>query len=195
MATKGRRGPYSKGIARRAEILRVALEAYQASGRQGPSLKSIADAVGLTEAGVLHYFGSKDELLVEILVARDREYLQTYDLSTPDGVWALLDHTTRTPGLVKLFVDMTAASADPAHPAHPFMRRRTRVILDLLERVLGPGREWQARILLAAAEGLQIQWLRDPSTDIIGDLKRLAVVLGMPLETIASSRGSGAARP
>ncbi|MCP2342436.1 TetR/AcrR family transcriptional regulator [Actinomadura rupiterrae] len=176
---KARRGPYSKGIARRAEILRVALEAYQASGRQGPSLKCIADHAGLTEAGVLHYFGSKDELLVEVLVARDREYAEKYDLTTAEGTWALLAHTAQTPGLVKLFVDMTAAAADPAHPAHAFMQRRTSAILDLIARRYGPGKEWEARVLLAAAEGLQIRWLRDPSTDVIGDLQRLTVALGL----------------
>ncbi|GAA2211733.1 TetR/AcrR family transcriptional regulator [Nonomuraea monospora] len=177
MSGATRRGPYSKGIARRAEILRAALDAYQTSGRQGPALKSIAASVGLTEAGVLHYFGSKDELLVAILEARDREHAGSYDLGTMDGIWALLADTTRTPGLVKLFVDMTAASADPGHPAHAFFQRRTRHIAGLLERHLGPGREWQARVLLAAAEGLQIQWLRDPSTDIVADLKRLQAAL------------------
>jgi AcrR family transcriptional regulator len=177
MVTNPRRGPYSKGVARRAEILKLALDAYHTSGRQGPSLKSIAEAVGLTEAGVLHYFGSKDHLLVEILVARDEHDLATYDLSTLDGMWELLAHTTQTPGLIRLFVDMTAAAANPDHPAHTFMRLRTRAILGLIENALGPGHEWQARALLAAAEGLQNQWLRDPSTDIVGDLKRLQKAL------------------
>lgn len=177
MSAKARRGPYAKGVARRAEILTIALAAYQASGRQGPTLKSIAAAAGLTEAGVLHYFGSKDELLVAILEARDREYAEAYDLDTLDGVWALLAHTTRTPGLVKLFVDMTAAAATPGHPAHAFMKRRSASIVGRIERFLGPGHEWQARVLLAAAEGLQIQWLRAPDTDIIADLRRLRAVL------------------
>ncbi|MFC8823830.1 TetR family transcriptional regulator [Streptomyces sp. NPDC057137] len=179
MGSNARRGPYSKGIARRAEILKVALDAYQTSGRQGPSLKSIAAAVGLAEASVLHYFDSKDELLVAVLEARDSEYIDQYDLSTLDGVWALLAHTTQTPGLVKLFVDMTAAAASPEHPAHAFMRRRAQVIVALLEQILGPGHEWQARVLLAAAEGLQVQWLRDPSVDIVADLKRLQAALAL----------------
>ncbi|MFD8726007.1 TetR/AcrR family transcriptional regulator [Streptomyces sp. NPDC059629] len=155
----------------------MALDAYRTSGWQGPSLKAIATAVGLTEAGVLHYFSSRDELFVAVLEARDREYRETYDLSTLDGVWALLTHTTRTPGLVRLFVDMTAASADPNHPAHAFMQRRARTIVELIKPFLGPDREWQARVLLAAAEGLQIQWLRDPKTDIVADLKRLRALI------------------
>ncbi|MHA6761218.1 TetR/AcrR family transcriptional regulator [Streptacidiphilus sp. PAMC 29251] len=185
MSTNARRGPYQKGVARRAEILKVALDAYETSGPQGPSLKSIAAAVGLTEAGVLHYFESKDELLVAILAARDAEYSATYDLTTLDGAWALMAHTTETPGLLRLFVDMTAASARPEHPAHLFMRERAVQVTELIEALLGPGRTWQARVLLAAAEGLQIQWLRDPSTDIVADLKRLSATFrGEPVEAV-----------
>ncbi|GAA4263508.1 TetR/AcrR family transcriptional regulator [Dactylosporangium darangshiense] len=177
MGTKSPRGPYSKGIARRAEILRVALDAYAASGPQGPSLKSIAAAAGLTEAGVLHYFDSKDELLVAILAARDDEYAATFDLTTLDGVWAALAHTTKTPGLLKLFVDITAAATSPDHPGHAYMRQRADRVLALVARLLGPGRGWHARVLLAAAEGLQVQWLRDPSTDIVADLRQLRSAL------------------
>ena len=66
-----RRGPYAKGVARRAEILDVALRLYGASSGERPTLAAIAAEVGLTEAGVLHYFGSMDELFVAILEARD----------------------------------------------------------------------------------------------------------------------------
>ncbi|MER5699529.1 hypothetical protein ABT255_54255 [Streptomyces mirabilis] len=77
----------------------------------------------------------------------------------------------QTPGLVKLFVDMSAA-ADPALPAHRFMPERSARILELVRRLLGPGNNLQARALIAALDGLQIQWLCDPSLDIVGDLRR-----------------------
>lgn len=173
MTAKTRRGPYAKGIARRAEILRIALEAYQAAGRQGPTLRSIAERAGVTEAAVLHYFDSKDDLLVAILEERDRAYAERYDLTDPEDVWTVMEHTVRTPGLVKLFVDMTAAAADPGHPAHRFMTRRAEGIAELMTRAVGPGHAWQARVLMAAMDGLQAQWLRDPSVDVVGDLQRL----------------------
>jgi AcrR family transcriptional regulator len=188
MATEGKRGPYAKGLARRAQILATALEAYATSGPQGPSLRSIADRVNLTEAGVLHYFDSKDELLIEILAARDRADSDAYDLSTGEGVLALLDHATRTPGLVKLLVDMTAASASADHPAREFMQERSRGIIELIGKLLGDDDPWKARILLAAAEGLQVQWLRDPSIDLVGDLARL-------YEMLDGSRSVSRARP
>ncbi|MGW2692666.1 TetR/AcrR family transcriptional regulator [Streptomyces sp. NPDC001296] len=173
MTTRSRRSQYAKGVARRAEILRVALNAYQSSGRQGPTLRSIAQAAGLTEAGVLHYFDSKDALLVAVLEERDRTCAETYDLTTFDGVWGVVAHTVQTPGLVKLFVDMSAAAADPRHPAHSFMLQRSEALNERARKLLGPGRAAQARVLIAALEGLQIQWLRDPSVDVVGDLKAL----------------------
>jgi len=172
------RGPYAKTTAKRAEILRVALEAYASSGRQGPSLKSIAEAVGLSEAGVLHHFASKDELLVAVLAARDEESRQRYDLSTLDAVFELLADSTKTPGLVKLLVDMTAASADPEHPAAEFMREHNERAIAVLKRFLGDDAEREARLLVAAAEGLNIQWLRDPSIDIAAEMALLFELVG-----------------
>src|SRR5882757_2964946 len=102
MPADAKRGPYAKGLARRAQILAAALDAYASSGPQGPSLRSIA--------------------------ARVRADLLAFDLSTIDGVWALFEHAAETPGLVKLLADMTAASASPEHPAHKFMQERAEVI-------------------------------------------------------------------
>lgn len=88
----------------------------------GASLRSIAESVNLTEAGVLHYFHSKDDLLVEILATRDRADLEAFDLSTTEGVWPLIERAVATPGLVKLLLDMTAASTSPEHPTVRCMR-------------------------------------------------------------------------
>ncbi|WP_194909634.1 TetR/AcrR family transcriptional regulator [Catenulispora rubra] len=179
MDAPAKRGPYAKGLARRAQILDAALAAYASSGPQGPSLRSIADTVGLTEAGVLHYFDSKDELLVEILAARDRADVAAFDLTTLEGAWALLEHAAETPGLVKLLLDMATASVSPEHAAHDFMKARSEVVLAMIGKNLGDEEPWKARVMLAAMEGLGIQWLRDPSSvDMVADLKRLYEALG-----------------
>lgn len=164
---------YAKGAAKRVEILRVALEAYASSGRQGPSLRSIAEAVGMTEAGVLHHFASKDHLLVAILEARDDLARETFDFTQREAIVAATAETTKTPGLVKLFVDMSAAAADPQHPAADFMNRHGTRVKEMAHQFLGPDATWEARVMLATAEGLQIQWLRDPSIDVAADLERL----------------------
>ena len=54
---------------RLSQIERTAAELFGRSGYYATSLQSLADAVGLTKAGLLHYVGSKDNLLT--LVMRD----------------------------------------------------------------------------------------------------------------------------
>ena len=49
-------------VDRRAEILNAAVELFGMLGYYGTSLQKIADRVGLTKAGVLHYVGSKEGL-------------------------------------------------------------------------------------------------------------------------------------
>lgn len=172
-----RRGPYAKGVARRAEILDVALRLYGASSGERPTLAAIASEVGLTEAGVLHYFGSMDELFVAILEARDAHAVDAGGLTDPDHVWAYLAQTTRTPGLTKLFVDMSVAAADPYHPAHTFMERHRQRVHDVVRMALGIDDEQAIRLVVAAAEGLQMRWIQNQATDIAGDLEALARVL------------------
>lgn len=182
MSTSAHRpqGSYPKGVAKRKEILAAALEAYATSGHAGPTLNAIADAVGLTVAGVLHYFPSREHLFVEILRARDEADLARLQAADPPsaGPWEVLRHAAATPGLVKLFVDMSAAAADPTHPAHDFMQQRHADLVARLSTINGlPEGDWRVPIFVAAAEGLQIQWIRDPTVDVVGQLQRLVEAL------------------
>ncbi|HWC78849.1 MAG TPA: TetR family transcriptional regulator C-terminal domain-containing protein [Pseudonocardiaceae bacterium] len=184
-----RRGPYAKGVARRQQILTEALAAYAESDSSGPSLRSIAARVGLSERGLLHYFPARDELLVAILAERDAADRATFDPDGPlDDLGAVSAHSAKTPGLVRLFLEMAAAAPDPAHAAHGFFTSRYRDLRDMVARkvrrsagtpatppAIDP--EFAARILIAASDGLQTQWLLDPSISLADDLDRLAVLL------------------
>ena len=64
-------------VDRRAEILNAAVELFGTLGYYGTSLQKIADRVGLTKAGVLHYVGSKEGLLTAALD-------EVYDSETED---------------------------------------------------------------------------------------------------------------
>jgi AcrR family transcriptional regulator len=175
-----RRGSYAKGIAKREEILSVALERVASLGFRRTSIKDIADAVGLTQAGLLHYFDSKDELWVAILRRRDEDDKDA-QWDAPDLaalLAAVVRHNTEVPGLVQMFVNLSAAAAtDPEHPAHAYFRERyeahrSRMTADFrgmqddgrLRRDLDP--EELASVLLAVSDGMQIQWLYDPTRDM-----------------------------
>ena len=177
MATLGR---YPKGVAKRAEILETALALVARQGFRQTSVRDIADAVGLTPAGLLHYFESKDDLWVAILRKRD-EVDASKGPSDPDpaGTFAtLVGHNADVPGLVQMFSNLSAAAAtDPEHPAHDYFQERYRSVRATLAagvaRMQASGRldaaldpEVLASILMAVSDGMQLQWMFDPTRDM-----------------------------
>ena len=191
MSETARRGPYAKGIARREQILHEALLAYSESDASGPSLRSIAARVGLSERGLLHYFASKDELYVSILRERDATDLALIDLDAPiDELARMRSQSSQTPGLVRLFLEMGVAAPDVTNAAHEFFTKRYGRLREAVARMFArsvkrrtgddPSESdaaFAARILVAASDGLQLQWLLEPTMDMQADLVRLARVL------------------
>ena len=180
------RGPYAKGQARRAEILRVALEIVAEKGCRSTSNREIAQRVGLTQAGLMHYFGSREELYMAILRTRDERDTAEFWRKQPniDGFLAIMEHNTRVPGLVQLYIEFSAEASVGLHPAHGFFEERyawvrgnlgdaVRAAQEVGE--MGPGADPRevADLMIAAADGFQQQWLLDPSLDMVARLRHL----------------------
>ncbi|WP_022891009.1 TetR/AcrR family transcriptional regulator [Agromyces subbeticus] len=180
------RGSYAKGIAKREEILTAALDVIARNGYRRTSVRELADAVGLSQAGLLHYFASKEELFQEILRKRDDVDMASYGIDTEqsiDGLLALVAHNTDVPGLVQLYAQVsTEAAGDPAHPAHEFFIARYGTIrgafAELIRREQAAGRvgadidvDSTAALLVAATDGLQTQWMLDPSFDMVEHIR------------------------
>lgn len=187
-----RRGSYAKGIAKREEILERALDVIATEGYSGASVKRIADAVGLSQAGLLHYFDSKEELFLEILRVRDQRdraqfgpFTGTEEVNSADlreGFVRVTRHNTEVPGLVELFTRQAADAADPSHPAHRFFLERGAAFREAFvasaPRPAAPlSAETFARIMQAVSDGLQLQWLLDPSVDMPGIIDELFAAL------------------
>ena len=172
---------------RREEILQEATKLFSTYGFRGTSLSQVADGVGLTEPGLLHYFSSKVELLQAVLEYRDREDVKKYtamvDPDTADLAEAmealqdLVAENAKVPELIRLFTVLVSESIWEDHPSHGFfVDRYARVRQDLAEMFArltetgrsAPDRESQlAPIVIAVMDGLQIQWLLDPvNTDM-----------------------------
>src|SRR3954471_9368047 len=100
------RGSYAKGRARREAIRAAANELFAAQGFRGASLAAIAARVGLSEAGVLHHFPSKEHLLLELLELRhERDGERVAQMVAEhevflDALLALCRGNQRSPGLV-----------------------------------------------------------------------------------------------
>jgi len=182
---------YAKGLAKREEILTTALDVIARTGYRGTSVKELATAVGLSQAGLLHYFSSKEELFAEILAKRDavnEEASAERGESVLEGLVAIVRHNADVPGLVQLYAQFSVEASDPGHPAHEvFVERyaRVRAILaaDIDARkaagTVGPTIDAAvtAGVLIAAADGLQTQWLLDPEVDMAAHLSSLVSLL------------------
>jgi AcrR family transcriptional regulator len=159
-----RRGSYAKGVAKRGEILDAALTVIGRDGYSRATVREIADAVGLSQNGLLHHFGSKERLFVEVLRHRDELDLLAYGEGADRGPGAgdrspdaaegrpdiadslvrLVRHNAEVPGLVQLYSRLSAEAAEEEHPAHGFFQERYArargIIAEEIRRLRAQGR-------------------------------------------------------
>jgi len=188
-----------KTIARRLEILDAAVDIFGAKGFAGGTLQDIADQVGMTHAGILHHFGSKDQLLLEVLEHRDQTDVADIEgQHIPDGI-ELFRHLVATAfanaqraGIVQAYAVLSAESVTEDHPGRSYFERRYRTLrgevtdafrVVCAERgVTSPGAvDHAAASILAVMDGLQVQWLLDPTA------VDLAVASQFAIEAIVSA--------
>src|SRR5262249_41625247 len=109
---------------RRRELLDSLIEAFAKDGIGGRSLREIADAVGTRHRMLLHYFGSRDELLLAIVEEVEARQTATLDdlAGTPADAVAAMWADVRRPELwpfERLFFECYARAA---HGETPFER-------------------------------------------------------------------------
>src|SRR6266540_7354143 len=74
---------------RRAEICRTAAQLFRDRGFDATSVSDVARALGLTKAGLYHYFESKEALLFEIMTfglecVRDEVVIPVHGIRDPE---------------------------------------------------------------------------------------------------------------
>jgi AcrR family transcriptional regulator len=190
-----RRRPRSRPetLVRRQEIVNAAVDIFGAKGFGGGTLQDIADQVGMTHAGILHHFGSKDQLLLEVLTRRDEiDVAGLEDRHIPGGI-ELFRHLVRTAfanaqraGIVQAFVVLSAESVTADNPGRAYFEERYRTLrgevvaaFENLCRERGisdPERVGEASAsILAVMDGLQVQWLLAPESVDLGRASRFAI--------------------
>jgi len=169
----------ARSAAARDRVVRSALQAYASNGYAGSSLAGIAAAAGLTTAGLLHHFPSKEELLIAVLRERDRADGERFHLRGFVGLDALaalvklVEANESTPGLVRTFTVLMGESAAEDHPASQWFRDRYPRRCDNLAAALRAGIERNeirsdtdcdavASEIIAMMDGLQVQWVLNP---------------------------------
>jgi AcrR family transcriptional regulator len=187
---------------RRQQIIDEATRIIGQRGYYGFSMQELADGCGLTVAGLLHHAGSKEDLLVALLEARDqrdRDALGGWALSRQgedadrqpledlvDALHRIVVRNADQPELVRLYSMLRAESLYPGHPAREYFRARDEMVLGAFARGLAgltSHPESLARQVLALMGGLEEQWLRDPAAvDLVREWDRAmdTIVAGLP---------------
>jgi AcrR family transcriptional regulator len=198
MAKTARKRVREDAEERREHILDAAIRIIGQRGYYGFTVQELAQQCGLSNAGLLYHFGSKDELLVALVNRLERSEAEIMAPlvalaaqaagrggTSGEALWNLL-HTMMARGSVhaelgRLYTVLLAESLDKAHPAYESFRARETTVLDLFTKLAAPyvpEPRATARQLLALMEGLAAQWLRaDQAFDLLAEWDRAIAVL------------------
>jgi Transcriptional regulator len=190
----GTRRPYetllAKGEDRRQRILGVAERLLVRNGWRNTSLAQIAREAGLTPAGLLHHFESKEALLNAVLDARDADDNAHADLSGDliAEIVRVAERFDRAPELVGTFTVLLAENILPDAPLHDRMLARQRAATEIVADIIRRGQESgryrrdidpavKAVEILAFINGMETSWLLDPSIPLAEVFKGYAEML------------------
>lgn len=196
MSTSRARGQYAKGAERREQIIQTATDVFATEGFEGTALKRVAELVGVREATLFHYFKGKQELLTAVLTERDRRALVSSEHEEVGlGQMAPIAERNRSePGLTTLYAVASATASNTGHDSHAYFQQRYETVVreigeDIARRqAAGDVRTdvepvMLARLVVAAFDGLQLQWLYDKNVDMAEGLRKLIDVLLAPAQS------------
>lgn len=166
----------AKGEDRKQRILQVAERLLARHGWRNTSLSQIARAAGVTPAGLLHHFESKEQLLNAVLDARDADDDTHADRSGDlvTEICRVAERFDRAPELVGTFTVLLIENIAPDAPLHDRLLTRQReavkIVTQLIENGQRAGRyrtDFDSAIkaveILAFINGMETAWLLDPS--------------------------------
>ncbi|WP_022917743.1 TetR/AcrR family transcriptional regulator [Ruania albidiflava] len=193
---RGPRGPYRKSAERRRRIVAAAAQVFSRDGYRGATIRAIAAEAGMSPSSLLHFFGSKQELLWATMAHRDahkfaggREGVRGY----PDRVVGQAVANEEIPHLIQLYAVLSAESATRDHPAQEYFATRFAKVRDGITAeftaladagLLRPGVDPRTAAVTVVAlwDGVQLQWLHDPEVISAAQVLRdyFALVLAEP---------------
>ena len=197
------RRSYPKGVRRRQQILDSVIAVLAQRGVDRASLRTVGEAIGVSHTALRHYFSSRDELLVAAYRAHEARADGDVPPADESPLGPIVDSAERNrsiPGLVELYATLTTDALQEQHAvSREFIRDRFRSLrAELAARIESAQRAGRvaggidphdaAALVIAASDGLQIQWLLDPDEVDVGrslsSLERL----------LSCDPGSGTAR-
>ncbi len=181
---------------RKRRILETTVSFISQFGFWGFTIRDVAQAQNITEAGLLYYFKSKEQLLEETLKYADRinqiaiakhlgvedmtgEVLQDgiayhCDLGLKDISIGTVETNATRPELVRLYTLLESEALSKDHPVHEYFKQRETSVLKEYtfaarrDGVADPERT--ALQVLSAMDGLQLRWLNGShEVDFVGE--------------------------
>lgn len=184
--------------ARRSQLLDEASRIIGERGYYGFAVQDLAERCGLTTAGLLYHFKTKERLLLAVLGERDRRaeavlmpLIAGFSRARIGGPLALpevhrllrtmIEITVAQPELSRLFVILGVEALNKGHPGHAYFREREAKVLEAYTNILEPHvaePRSTARQISALMLGLQQQWLAsDGEMDLLAEWDRAAAAI------------------
>ena len=180
----------AKGEERKQRILAVAQRLLTRNGWRNTTLAQIAGEAGVTPAGLLHHFESKEQLLHAVLDARDLDDDSHSDRAGDllAQIAAVADRFHRAPELVGTFTVLLVENVLADAPLHNRMLARHRDAIDIVAGAIRRGQAHgsyrtdidpavKAVEILAFVHGMETIWLLDPSIPLTEVFKQYAETL------------------
>src|SRR3954471_5424025 len=173
-----------RGAERRRAIIDAAIEVFGRRGFRTATLNEVAEHAGISAAGILYHFKTKDDLLFAVIRDRDRRQRHILDELTKTGGLAPLTAAVRfaeigedEPQLMALHTVLEVESLDPESPAHEYFRVRNEFLLEGVEvtlKALQRSGEIRSDVdcrrtaaqILAFEHGAALLWLKTPGLSI-----------------------------
>ncbi len=185
----------AKGEDRRHRILVEAERLLARNGWRNTSLAQIAKEAGVTPAGLLHHFESKEQLLNAVLDARDADDAIHADYRSGDLVSELSrvpERFDRAPELIGTFTVLLVENIAPDAPLHDRLHKRYRDAIDIITKIIKRGQRdgtyrkdveaaTKAVEILAFINGMETSWLLDRSIPLSEVFKEYAEALARDL--------------
>ncbi|TPG33124.1 TetR/AcrR family transcriptional regulator [Mycolicibacterium hodleri] len=190
----------AKGEDRKQRILEVAERLVSRYGWRNTSLAQIAKEAGVSPAGLLHHFESKDQLLNAVLDARDADDDTHADRSGDlfTEICRVAERFSRAPELVGTFSVLLIENIASDAPLHDRLLKRQRAGVDIVAGLIRRAQDagvyrqdfdpaTKAVEILAFVNGMETAWLLDPSIPLVEVFKGYAETLARDFEPVDRS--------
>jgi AcrR family transcriptional regulator len=182
---------------RREQILEQAARIVSQRGYYGFGIQELAKDCGMTNGGLLYYFGTKEGILIALLQDRDRRDAEAiaaaagrsdhdpkkkFSLDELLKIFrAIVKRNSAEPELVRLYAVLRAEALNRGHPAREYFITREAGALEAFTQMVTPFVKHPrstARQLLVFMNGLEEEWLRtDQDFDLLTEWDRGVALL------------------